>query len=97
MDTNFEQYEEEKYFKSLVKRFEEMLKKNEQYFFDVDEFEIIIDYYFEKENLKRTDEAIQYAIAQYPNNTTFLLKKAQFLRHQIKHKKLWIFSLKLKI
>ncbi|HLC83108.1 MAG TPA: hypothetical protein VJI69_04695, partial [Bacteroidia bacterium] len=50
----------------LVDRFEEMINNNKQYFFDAEELEEIIDYYFEKNNSKRALSAIDFAIGQYP-------------------------------
>ena len=35
-------------------RFEEMMLNNKHYFFDADEFEDIIDYYFDKNNTKKS-------------------------------------------
>ena len=56
MDHFNEEYEHD--IKALVERFEGMLARDEHYFFDVDEFESIIDYYFERNNLRRTKAVI---------------------------------------
>ncbi len=48
---------------ALVKRFDTMLKADLQYFFDVDEFEIIIDYYFEIHDFNMARTAIEQAFA----------------------------------
>jgi len=45
MEPFFEHNETE--IKALVDRFEEMIKSNGSYFFDVEDFEDIIDYYLE--------------------------------------------------
>ena len=62
----------------LVSRFDRMLKKDESYFFDVDEFEMIIDYYLENNILNKSNLAIKAAIEQHPGTTTFILRKAQY-------------------
>ena len=41
--------DENDYTPSLV-RFENMLKANEAYFFDVEEFEVLVDYYLDRIN-----------------------------------------------
>ena len=60
-----------------IERFEEMLKRNEQYFFDVEEFEDIIDFYLNKNNPGKALEAIKLASLQHPASTEILIKKAQ--------------------
>src|SRR3972149_2334088 len=61
----------------LVVRFEDMLNNGNQSFFDVEEFEDIIDYYFEKNDSNKSLQAIDFAINQYPFSTVFFLRKAQ--------------------
>src|ERR1017187_4832394 len=63
----------------LVDRFEEMVLNRKHYFFDAEELELIIDYYFEKNNAKKSLQAIDFAISQYPFSTVFFLRKAQIL------------------
>lgn len=64
---------------SLVNRFEEMIKANQNYFFDVDDFEELIDYYISRSKKQKTEYAISEALNQHPNHAGFLLKKAQYL------------------
>ncbi|MDP4280732.1 MAG: tetratricopeptide repeat protein [Bacteroidota bacterium] len=52
---------------------------NEHYFFDVDEFEDIIEYYFFKEDDKIAEQCISDALDQHPGDLRLLLKKAQQL------------------
>ena len=61
----------------LVDRFEEMINNNKQYFFDAEELEEIIDYYFEKNNSKSALSANEFAKGKYPFSTVFFLRKAQ--------------------
>ena len=63
----------------LIKRFEEMLRKKEHYFFDIEDFEDIIDYYFERNNIKKIKQILKYAIKQHPSSTSLIIKKAQLL------------------
>ncbi|HAW52014.1 MAG TPA: hypothetical protein DCX54_06750 [Flavobacteriales bacterium] len=62
-----------------VKRFERMLKNNEFYFFDVDEFEDLIDHYMEAGNSKQALKVVNFGCQQHPSSFTLLLYKAQLL------------------
>jgi len=62
----------------LVSKFDDMIRQNKMYFFDVEEFEEIIDFYLERNIPKKARTAIDYAMRQHPSSTTFLLRKAQY-------------------
>ena len=81
------QFSDSENINSFVARFEEMLQKNEQYFFDVDEFEDIIDYYATKDNHKKALQAVKLATSQHPASVELLLKKAQVLADSNKPRK----------
>jgi len=49
-----------------VKKFERMNKNNERCFFDVIEFESIIDYYIDSNNSSKAIEVADLAAAQHP-------------------------------
>ena len=70
-------YEEE--VKHAVQKFERMKKNNENYFFDVIEFETIIDYYIESNNSIKAFEAATLASEQHPNSVSIQLRKARVL------------------
>ncbi|HBZ21363.1 MAG TPA: hypothetical protein DEO60_09550, partial [Bacteroidales bacterium] len=70
-------YEEE--LKKAVQKFERMKKNNENYFFDVIEFESIIDYYIECNNSIKAFEAATLATEQHPNSVSIQLRKARVL------------------
>ena len=70
-------YEEE--MKHAVQKFERMKKNNENYFFDVIEFETIIDYYIESNNSSKAFEAATLATKQHPNSVSIQLRKARVL------------------
>ncbi len=83
MDENFEEYSDEE-IKNLIDKFESMLESKQSYFFDVDEFEIIIDHFLEKNNLSKTSLALRYATGQHPKSVGLLLKKAQLYAYSDK-------------
>jgi len=62
-----------------VQKFERMRKNNENYFFDVIEFETIIDYYIESNNSLKAFEAATLASEQHPNSVSIQLRKARVL------------------
>src|SRR5687768_4024456 len=62
-----------------IRKFEEMLKHDKQYFFDVDDFEGMVDYYIEGNNPNKALEVIDFATSQHPYSSVFLLRKAQLL------------------
>ena len=70
-------YEEE--VKNAVQKFERMRKNNESYFFDVIEFETIIDYYIDSNNSAKAFEAATLATEQHPNSVSIQLRKARVL------------------
>jgi len=70
-------YEDE--LKNAVQKFERMKKNNENYFFDVIEFETIIDFYIESNNSPRAYEAAILASEQHPNSVSIQLRKARVL------------------
>lgn len=62
-----------------VRKFEDMKSKNMSCFFDVIEFESIIDYYIESDNFTRAYEAASLASQQHPNSIPIQLRKARVL------------------
>ena len=71
----------------LARRFEQMVKEDQQYFFDLDEFEELIDYYLFNNEIRKAESCIAIALEQYPSETGLLLKKAQFLISTDKNEK----------
>jgi predicted Zn-dependent protease len=74
----FEELEDEQ-LKTLVEKFDGMIQSGDRLFFDVEEFEMIIDHYLILNQLDKTNIAIKYAMEQYPHIASFMLKKAQML------------------
>lgn len=75
MEENLDSYDEE--VKASLRRYEDMLKSKSIYYFDVFEFEHIIDFYLDKNDLKNANQVLKYALNQHPNSTSLLLKQAQ--------------------
>ena len=72
-------YSFEEEVKMAVQKFERMRKNNERCFFDVIEFETIIDYYIESNNSAKAFEAAALATEQHPNSVSIQLRKAKVL------------------
>ena len=64
---------------SLVGRFEKMIQHDQHYFFDVDEYEEIIEYYFFKNEQRKAFITINQALDQHPGCTSIMVKLAQYL------------------
>ena len=65
--------------KFSVERYEEMIRNHDQYFFDAQAFENIIDYYIEKNDPAKALQVSEYARNQHPFAAVFLIKQAQLL------------------
>ena len=63
----------------LIQRFEEMLKNDDRYFFDADQFEEIIDYYLERNTFSKAINAIEHAVEIFPDNPGIMLREAQMM------------------
>src|SRR4030042_4862120 len=72
-------YSFEEEVKQAVQKFERMKRNNEKYFFDVIEFESIIDYYIECNNSLKAFEAATLATQQHPNSVSIQIRKARVL------------------
>lgn len=62
--------------RELVLDFENTVLRGENQFFDADELEIIIDYYFEVNDEKPLERAVSYAEQLYPDNSSVKLRRA---------------------
>lgn len=76
MNENFDDFNESE-INDLVDKFEEKLKKRQAFFFDVEEYETLIDYYVENDDVKKAELILKNAIEQHPDSFSLLLKKAQ--------------------
>ena len=64
---------------SPIPRFEQMLKTNEIYYFDAEDFECIAQYYIDSGEINLAKKAIQLAIKQHPIHSDLLLLKSELL------------------
>lgn len=79
MKEDFEDIFQDEEYSELVNRYEEMVKQKTSYFFDVSEFENIIDYYIDSNNANNALDVVKYATQQHPGSVSIQLKKAQVL------------------
>ena len=63
----------------VILRFEKMRQNNESCYFDVIEFEAIIDYYLEGNNPMNAYEATSFAFELHPNSVPIQIRKARVL------------------
>ncbi len=75
---------ESKEFAGIVKRYKRMLSDEQMGFFDVSDFEHIVDHYIDKNQLTNALQACEIAISQHPNSLIVKIKKAQVLIGQLK-------------
>lgn len=62
---------------ALVKRFETMIENGSPLFFDVDEFESVIDYYYDMHDIDMSEKAIEEALQVYPSSSSFNIRRAR--------------------
>ena len=62
-----------------VERYEAMLDRNDRYFFDVEEFELIIDHYLERNDARRAKEVLDLAYEQHPGSLDLLFCEAHLM------------------
>lgn len=60
----------------LIKQYEQMLEKNKTCYFDVNDFEDIIDFYYGNNKLNNAVRAARYALKLHPYSTEIRLKQA---------------------
>ncbi len=71
--------DQQKQIRYSIERYEEMIRNKDAYFFDVDAFVNIVDYYIEKNDPVKALQVIEYAQDQHPDSVEFLLREAQLL------------------
>ncbi|HRP61425.1 MAG TPA: tetratricopeptide repeat protein, partial [Vicingus sp.] len=79
MEEDFDSYNDANDELELSNRFEQMLENEEHYFFDVEEFEDLIDFYLDKNEMEKAKQAIDFALEQHPNSSALKIKQAQYL------------------
>lgn len=76
MSEDFDQFSEEE-LEELRNKFFSLKETGDSMYFDVTEYEELIDSFFESEDVENIEFALGIALAQHPDNYEFLLKKAQ--------------------
>lgn len=74
MQDRFKDYDDE--VRDLVQDFERTVMRGQMQFFDVDELEMIIDYYLEVNDLDPLEKAVSFAERLYPDSTEVKLRRA---------------------
>src|SRR5690554_6200112 len=87
MEENFDSYNEEEDYAAAVNRFEKMLSNNQNYFFDVEEFEDLINYYLDINDHEKAEKALNFSLNQHPDSVTLKIKLAEFLASTYKPNK----------
>lgn len=62
-----------------VGRYESMREQNATYFFDVEEFEIIVEHYLEQSDTRRAREVLDFAHLQHPGSQDLMFCEAHVL------------------
>lgn len=79
MDELFDPFFEGNDTKTLVSRYEKMRASGESFFFDVEEFEDLIDYYMDERDSKKAFEVLSHARQQHPFASDLSLREAELL------------------
>ena len=87
MDKEKEYFQEDSEFAEILGRFESMLEQEISSFFDVYEFERIIDHYLDTNHFSKAIDAVSHGIMQHPGSTTLLIKEAQVYAEKGESKK----------
>ena len=75
---------ESKEFAGVLKRYKQMLTEQRTEFFDVSDFEFIVDQYIDKSQYSNALQACEIALRQHPNSILVKIKKAQIYLSQLK-------------
>jgi len=62
-----------------VERYEAMLDRNDRYFFDVEEFELIIEHYLDRNDLRKAKDVLDFAYQQHPGSQDLLFCEAHLM------------------
>lgn len=65
--------------RELVLGFEEMQQQGESHYFDVDQMEIIIDFYLESTDIEMIEKSVSYGEYLFPNSSEMRLRRAHLL------------------
>ncbi len=77
MQESHDHYFEEESLYQAISRFEDMIKSKTVCYFDVCEFEVIIDYYLDQHNYHHAEEAVSAGLKQHPSANEIKFRLAQ--------------------
>jgi len=77
MDTEKDHFQEDADFQEVLGRFEEMIENEQSSFFDVYDFERIIDHYLDRNHFSKAIHAVRMGMVQHPGSVTLMIKEAQ--------------------
>ncbi len=77
MDKEKDYFQEDGELQEILGRFENMLNRFESSFFDVYEFERIIDHYLDTNHFSKAIDAVRLGKKQHPSSTALRIKEAQ--------------------
>jgi len=77
MDKEKDYFQEDGELQEIIDRFENMLNQVGAYFFDVHEFEKIIDHYLDTNHFNKAFDAVRFGKNQHPGSTSLKIKEAQ--------------------
>ncbi|MFO8235920.1 MAG: tetratricopeptide repeat protein [Bacteroidales bacterium] len=69
----------ENHFDELIGRYEEMIRSGRTYYFDVEDFEYILDYYVDTDQYGKALRAVKYGLKIHPQAISLMIKKAHVL------------------
>jgi len=69
----------------LVQKYENFIRQKKSFFFDVIEFEVIINYYLDNEELVNAADSINTAVSMHPYSSEIQLLKAELFTTEKKH------------
>lgn len=75
MNENFDQFSNDE-LNELKEKFFQMKNTGLSVYFDADDYDRLIDHFFETDEIEHVESALNFALDQHPNNYDFLLKKA---------------------
>lgn len=79
MNQNRNSFFEEDEYADIINRYKDMISKKKSYYFDIYEFENIVDYYIYHNDYKSALESIETGLGQHPHSVSLKLKLAHVL------------------
>ncbi len=78
MSDRFKKYEDDEV-RETVLAYEAVRASGGSRYFDIDEMEIVIDYYLDQNDIEHLDEAVRYAEQLFPDASSIRLRRVHLL------------------